>query len=126
MAKNNRTPAVASKLLRGIRLTLTDGREIEVPRWSARTAIEIGRRLAAAAAPDSDGQVSSAPINFLPLVGEIVCLTLCEPSKFLDTLTKEDLIEIAGAIYEQEFKTKEFEGCLKKAAALLPASKPLG
>ncbi len=103
----------------GTRLTLSDGREIEVPRWNARIALEIGGMFFTAA--DGGKESGGAKLaDVLRIAGEAVCITLGEPVEFLDTLTKEDLVEIASAIYEQEFKSGEFGTCLKKAGALLP------
>lgn len=107
----------------GARVTLSDGREIEVPRWNARIALEIGGMFLAA----SNGENTAAKLaDVLRIAGEAVCLSLGEPPEFLDTLTKEDLVEIASAIYEQEFKTKDFGDCRKKVRALLPDFKPQG
>lgn len=110
----------------GARVTLSDGRELEVPRWNARIALEIGRMFLASMAGGGGENTAAKLPDVLRITGEAVCVTLGEPAEFLETLTKEDLVEIASAIYEQEFKTKEFGDCLKKAGALLPDFKPHG
>ncbi|MEP0813313.1 MAG: hypothetical protein HRF49_01430 [bacterium] len=110
----------------GTPLVLRDGRKLTVPRWSARKALSLGRKIAEAVsiASQAEGGGGGKAILFsLPLIGEVVCETLGEDESFLDTITKDDLAEIALAIVKQEFMSEHFLSLSKKAAALLRSSR---
>ncbi len=100
---------------------LTNGKTITIPRWTARKALRIGAKLAAAYANESAKAGYSAFLNVvLSLAGEIVCETLDEVNEFLDTISKEELAAILMAIVKQEFLNSAWKETTKKAAALLP------
>ena len=102
---------------------LSGGRKIAVPRWSARKALALGGKIAAlvsAAGATSDAARRDALETALPMLGEIVCQTLDCDDSLLDSINKDDLLEIALAIIRQEFLSPEFRALSKKAAALLP------
>jgi hypothetical protein len=115
-------------------LELSNGKPVEIPRWTARKALKIGAKLASAfakeqanSANDADSREKTGYSKFLKVVlslaGEIVCETLGESDEFLDTITKEDLASILIAIVKQEFINSAWRNTIKKAIALLPPAR---